>query len=108
MAPDALFHLSSTLAMIGWVSLLILARYDIVTRLIIPVGVCGLLGFLYLYLIINHMGGTEGGLGSLTDVASCFRTRTCSLPDGSTIWPSTCSLDAGRSATRDVTGSRSF
>ena len=73
LEPDALFHLSSTLAMVGWLALLILSRYEVVTRLVIPVGLCGLLGFLYLYLIINHMGGAEGGFGSLSDVPLLFQ-----------------------------------
>lgn len=75
MTPDLLFQITSTLAMISWVVLLLFARQPIVTRLILPIGACGLLSLCYLYLIVTAMGQTEGGFGSLSDVALLFQNQ---------------------------------
>lgn len=79
MTPESLFQISSTVAALSWLALLILSRHDIVTRLVIPVGVCSLLGFLYLYLLIDNMGSSQGGFGSLADVSLLFQSQSLLL-----------------------------
>jgi hypothetical protein len=72
MTPETLFSLSSTLAMLAWVLLVLLPRRSWVSRwvagLIVPV----LLAALYVALIVTSWGGSEGGFSSLTAVAQLF------------------------------------
>ena len=72
MTPEALFGLANMTAMIGWILLLALPRW-IVTRKVIRSGIFPiLLGIAYLLLIVLFFGESEGGFGSLEDVAKLF------------------------------------
>ena len=72
MSPAVLFQSCNTFAFLGWIMLIVLPRFPLVDRVILPVGACGLLGLLYLYLIVTQIGQTSGGFGSLDAVASLF------------------------------------
>ena len=79
MAPDALFQVANTFAAVSWIALVLLARFSIVTRVIIPIGVCGLLSLVYLHLVVTTMGQSEGGFGSLADVSLLFQNQSLLL-----------------------------
>ena len=68
MDPETLFSLASTLAMIGWVVLLLLPRgrpvLDAIPAIIVPM----VLSAGYALLVLRHFAGAGGGYGSLADV----------------------------------------
>ena len=73
MQPDQLFSICSMTAMIGWL-ILIIAPYLKVTATIVQKGIIPiLLSIVYLYLIIAHFGGAEGGFGSIDEVRMLFQ-----------------------------------
>jgi hypothetical protein len=71
---EMIFSLTGALAMVGWAALILLPGVDFVvrrlTRMIIP----GLIGVLYVGLMIIHLGDgpADGGFGSLAGVAALF------------------------------------
>lgn len=70
MSPDELFQLASSVAMLGWVILILLPRrYDIlfaIPQYVIPFG----LSLLYAGLILTNIYTVNGGYGSLADVSA--------------------------------------
>lgn len=78
MNVETLFSLSSTLALVGWLSLsisvvsgrLIILR-DTVARVVIPLLFAGL----YTALIAGYFADAKGGFGSLAEVLALFETR---------------------------------
>ena len=79
MTPEALFQIANTAAVISWIALVLLARFSVVTRVIIPIGACGLLSLGYLVLIVTSAGEAEGGFGSLADVSLLFQDQNLLL-----------------------------
>jgi hypothetical protein len=79
MTPEALFKIVNTYAAIAWIGLILMARYTIVTRVVIPLGACGLLCLTYLYLVVTTLGQAEGGVGSLPDVSLLFQNQSALL-----------------------------
>lgn len=72
MSPDYLFSLAGQIVLLGWVCLLVspfLPRISMwVSGRIIPFG----LSALYAALILTHISESEGGFGSLEQVATLF------------------------------------
>ncbi len=58
-------------AMLGWATLIFLPRHRL-AHLIAAVGIPLAIAVVYVVLIIRHLGGAEGGFGSLSDVALLF------------------------------------
>ena len=79
MTPEALFLVCNNVALLCWILLVLLPRYEISSRLIIPVVACSLLACLYLYLLITSLGDVEGGFTSLDGIASLFQKRQALL-----------------------------
>ncbi|MGI9470424.1 MAG: ABA4-like family protein [Rubripirellula sp.] len=73
--PESLFVFSNSLALFGWILLVLLPRQRIVTNLIVPVFGCGSLAVLYFFVMIRFAGEADGGFTSLDDVESLFRNR---------------------------------
>src|ERR1700722_12518383 len=79
MTADALFRLCNSLALAGWVVLVVAgwsARASrvissLITGLLVPALLCGL----YLVLILTHWGGHKGGFSSLSGVMLLFTDR---------------------------------
>ncbi len=75
MAPEAIFSASNLIAMLGWVLLICLPRWRWTLRIvqfsIIPV----LLALIYLWLLAANFSQSEGGFGSLAQVAQLFRNE---------------------------------
>jgi hypothetical protein len=74
MDLERIFSLASTIAVVGWLLLIIVPRRPLavhVAGIFLPL----LLAAMYLYFIAMHIRGAEGGFGSLADVATLFQTR---------------------------------
>lgn len=74
MSLEQLFSLASLIAVIGWLLLAILPKQP-VAQLIAGIVLPLILSAGYLILIALHFGGSEGGFGSLADVATLFQKR---------------------------------
>ncbi|MGH9220198.1 MAG: ABA4-like family protein [Vicinamibacterales bacterium] len=72
MDLEQLFSMAGLVAMSGWLLLVILPRNSIV-QLVAGVAIPLVLSVGYLILIVLHFRGTEGGFGSLADVAALFQ-----------------------------------
>jgi hypothetical protein len=72
MNLETLFSVASTLVLPGWALLIFLPRWRWTARLIAAVLIPGILALLYVYLVVVHFFGAEGGFGSLADVARLF------------------------------------
>jgi len=73
MTPDLLFDVATRAALPGWLLLVFLPRWRWSARLISGVLIPALLGGLYLVLLIQHFGGSDGGFGSLAEVRTLFQ-----------------------------------
>ena len=73
MSPETLFSICSTLVLPGWLLLVIAPRWKWTARLICAVLLPLVLALVYLYLIVTHFGASEGGFGSLAEVARLFQ-----------------------------------
>ena len=71
---DTLFSLCGTAAGIGWLLLMLAPRWR-VARLVAGVVIPQAIAVVYLWLIVRHMPGAEGGFGSLAEVAALFSQR---------------------------------
>lgn len=68
---ESIFSTCSTLAIIGWAALIFLPRQrqaHLLAAVVIPLAIA----VVYLVLIAQHFGRSEGGFGSLSDVALLF------------------------------------
>lgn len=72
MSNEVLFSICNTAVLPGWLLLAILPRWKWTARLITAVIIPGLLGLVYLYLVLTEFGKTEGGFGSLAQVQQLF------------------------------------
>ena len=73
MDLERIFSLASTIAVVGWLLLLILPKRPLAVHtagVFLPL----LLALIYIYFIIN-IRGAEGGFGSLSDVALLFQRQ---------------------------------
>lgn len=72
MPLESIFSFATTLALVGWVSLLLLPRNkraQLTAGILLPL----MLSAIYLGLILLHFRGAQGGFGSLADVATLFQ-----------------------------------
>jgi hypothetical protein len=75
MTADALFRLCNSLALAGWLLLVVTGWSprasriisSLITGLLVPALLCGL----YLMLILTHWGGHKGGFSSLSGARAC-------------------------------------
>lgn len=72
MDAETLFTICQTAVMPGWLLLIFLPRWKWTARFICSVLLPGLLGLVYMTLILTNFGKTEGGFDSLAGVASFF------------------------------------
>jgi hypothetical protein len=74
---DTIFSVCSTLAMLGWLGLVLLPGQRVVVEVIARVAIPLLIGCIYIFLMATHYGtGPAGaGYGSLDAVASLFTVR---------------------------------
>ncbi|HEX5707078.1 MAG TPA: ABA4-like family protein [Pyrinomonadaceae bacterium] len=73
MTPETLFSICSTLVLPGWLLLVVAPRWKWTARLVCAVLVPLLLALVYLYLIVSYFPSSQGGFGSLAQVAQLFQ-----------------------------------
>jgi hypothetical protein len=74
MDLERIFSAASTIAVVGWLFLIIVPKRPLavhVAGIFLPL----ILAAMYLYFIAVHIRGAEGGFGSLADVATLFQKR---------------------------------
>lgn len=71
MSAEQVFSIASTLAVVGWIVMLVAPRRAlmVVPRLVIP----GLLAAAYAVIVATQWGASEGGFSTLADVARLFQ-----------------------------------
>ena len=74
MTPESLFSFASTTVLPGWLLLVFAPRWKWTARFICALVIPVLLGLLYLYIILVHWRGSEGGFGSLGQVSDLFQS----------------------------------
>ncbi len=74
MTPEPLFSFASTIVLPGWLLLVFAPRWKWTARFICALVIPVLLGLLYLYIILVHWRGSEGGFGSLGQVSDLFQS----------------------------------
>lgn len=73
MTPEQLFTIATRAVLPAWLLLVFLPRWRWTARLITAVLVPGLLGLVYLWLVVGHWGGNpDAGYDSLAEVAALF------------------------------------
>ena len=75
MSLDALFSLSGTLALTGWIALALAPLRPSLAQLVAARIVPVLLGLIYAGLIARFWAEAPGGFGSLDEVAALFSNR---------------------------------
>lgn len=73
MSPETIFSACGTLVLPGWLLLVFLPRWRWSARVVAGVIIPLLLAAVYAYLVATHLGRSEGGFGSLADVARLFQ-----------------------------------
>lgn len=74
MTPEQLFSIANLTAMLGWILMIVLPRWRWTARIVLSGLIPLLLSLVYLVLIVTTFGRTEGGFGSLAEVAKLFRS----------------------------------
>lgn len=71
---ESIFSICGVLAMLGWVGLVLLPRYPVVVNVIARLVIPGLIGLVYITLMLGNMSATpeNGGFGSLAQVKELF------------------------------------
>ncbi|NNF15175.1 MAG: DUF4281 domain-containing protein [Gammaproteobacteria bacterium] len=72
MNVDLAFAMANKLALTGWVVLILLPRWRWSARLVCPVIVVGLFAIAYTVFLLPQIGRSEGGFGTLEQVAVLF------------------------------------
>ncbi|MBC8044660.1 MAG: DUF4281 domain-containing protein [Rhizobacter sp.] len=79
MTIEVLFSICNLLALAGWALLIFVPKWKGTTVIARSGLVPLLLATVYLVLIVVHFGRTEGGFGSLSEVAKLFRNENLLL-----------------------------
>lgn len=73
MSAETLFSVCGTLVLPGWLLLVFLPRWKWTARVIAAGIIPLLLAVLYLYLVVSHFRGAQGGFNSLAQVSQLFQ-----------------------------------
>lgn len=73
MNAETLFSICNSLALVGWLLLILLPGWRWTARLVVSGAASLLLASVYLVLIALYFGRAEGGFGSLAEVARLFQ-----------------------------------
>ena len=73
MTAESAFSLLNTIALAGWILLIVLPGRRWVTDIVTSVAIPALLATVYVALLVSTLGRAEGGFSSLAGVASLFR-----------------------------------
>ena len=72
MTPETLFSISNTVALVGWIFLILVPRWKWTTQFITPFLIPLLLGLVYVTLIGTNFGSSGGDFSSLEGVKTLF------------------------------------
>lgn len=72
MTPHQIFSVANTIALCGWLLLLVLPGRPWVTRVISGAAIPAAFAALYVFIIVMNFGSGEGGFSSLSAVALLF------------------------------------
>ena len=75
MNAETVFSIANTMALAGWILLILAPRWAWTGKIVLSGALPLLLSIAYLILIILFFGKTEGGFGSLADVAKLFNNQ---------------------------------
>lgn len=75
MNLDAIFSFASLLALFGWGALAVSPFMPVWSDRIAAWGIPAVIAAVYAALLLVHVGGAEGGFGSLDEVARLFSSR---------------------------------
>jgi hypothetical protein len=75
MTPDQLFSIVNLVALAGWILLAVLPGRQWVASVITAAVIPATLAVLYVVVLGQHWGDTDGGFGSLSQVATLFSSR---------------------------------
>jgi len=75
MTPEQIFSVANLVALAGWVLLAVLPRRPWVANVVAPAAIPALLALVYVPVLMTHWGESEGGFGSLAQVALLFENR---------------------------------
>ncbi len=73
MSPERLFSLSTTLALMGWVLLILAPRWKWTAPLLTAVAIPTLLGLVYLSLVAPRLPGLFSAFGSAAGISQTFQ-----------------------------------
>jgi hypothetical protein len=79
MNAETVFSIANTLALIGWILLILAPRWKWTQKIVVSGGVSLLLAIAYLILIVLFFGKAEGGFGSLAEVMKLFTNQWATL-----------------------------
>ena len=72
MTPEQIFSIANLVALAGWILLAVLPGRVWVSKVVTAVLIPGLLAVVYVPVLATHWGTSEGGFGSLAQVALLF------------------------------------
>lgn len=72
MTPTQMFSVANTVALCGWLLLIVLPRKPWVSRVVSGVAIPAAFAALYAAIVVVHFPGSDGGFSSLSDVALLF------------------------------------
>lgn len=75
MTASTLFSICNTVALLGWILLIVAGRLKWVSGLVTAYIIPGVIGLLYAFIAASHWGETPGGFDTLEGVASLFSNR---------------------------------
>jgi ascorbate-specific PTS system EIIC-type component UlaA len=79
MTADKIFSIANTLALIGWLVLIVAPRWTVTRKVIVSGAVPLLLSAAYLILIVLFFGRADGGFDSLAGVMRLFTNEWATL-----------------------------
>jgi hypothetical protein len=74
MTPEQVFSIVNPVALSGWIALAVAPRRRW-ANLVVATAIPAVLSILYVAIIVSAWPGSDGGFGSLTDVATLFENR---------------------------------
>ena len=75
MEPELIFKICNIAVLPGWLLLIFLPKWKFSSVFITSILIPGLLSIIYIYLIAVHFWGTNGGFGTLAQVALLFENK---------------------------------
>jgi hypothetical protein len=79
MSPEFLFKVANTIALLGWITLIVFPRWRRSARLIAPVLIPVVMAMVYVTMVVTQFGRGPGGFSSLPSVGQLFQNQSILL-----------------------------